>query len=96
MKADFPSESAQMLAGSTGGNAELPDGTPLLLSAQQAATALGLGTRTVWSYTKREAIPSLRIGRRVMYRPSELRAWLDLGALTEPGSAARVRKAVRP
>ncbi|MEM1331475.1 MAG: helix-turn-helix domain-containing protein [Planctomycetota bacterium] len=68
---------------------------PLLLDARRAAQMLSIAERTLWSLTKCDAIPSHRIGRRVLYRPAELSLWLDLGAPTEPGSAARVRVAAR-
>lgn len=68
---------------------------PLAVNAETAAKMLGIGTRSLWSFTACDAVPHVRIGRSVRYRPDELRAWLDLGAPTEPGSAEAVRSAMR-
>jgi excisionase family DNA binding protein len=90
-----PQESARMLAGSTGGTMT-PNGIPVLLvKARDAAAMLGIGERTLWSLTKRGAVPSRRIGRAVRYPVAELRAWLDAGCPTEPGAAEGVRAAMR-
>lgn len=67
---------------------------PLLIDAKTAAAALSIGSRTLWTLTRCEAIPSVRIGRRVLYRPGELAAWLDAGAPHEPGAAERVRRMI--
>lgn len=67
----------------------------LLIDAKAAARVLALGSRTLWTLTKCNAVPARRIGRAVRYCPAELRAWIALGCPTEPGSAERVRKAVR-
>lgn len=69
--------------------------TPLLIDAKAAAAMLAIGARTLWSLTKCSAIPSHRIGRAVRYCPDELRAWVAAGCPTEPGSAERVRAAMR-
>jgi excisionase family DNA binding protein len=62
----------------------------LLLDAPEAARRLGIGTRTLWRLTKCKAVPSLRIGRRVLYSPSALAAWIDAGAPEAPGAALRL------
>lgn len=91
---ESPRESARTLAGSTGGTNELSQHTQLLIDTKAAAAMLALGTRTLWTLTKCNAIPSRHIGRSVRYCPSELRAWISAGCPTEPGSADRVRKGV--
>ena len=68
---------------------------PLLIGNRDAACMLGIGARTLWSITKCKAIPSRKIGSRVLYSPDELRAWISLGCPTEPGAADRVTKAMR-
>jgi len=50
---------------------------PLLLNARNAARALAISTRKLWELTNCRDIPSVRIGRRVLYDPSDLRAWID-------------------
>ena len=49
----------------------------LLLNARDAARALSISTRKLWELTNCREIPSVRIGRRVLYDPSDLRAWVD-------------------
>jgi predicted DNA-binding transcriptional regulator AlpA len=58
----------------------------LAVRPREAARILGIGVRMLWSNTSpRGEIPSIRIGRAVLYRPSDLDAWL----------AAHASKAVR-
>lgn len=66
-----------------------------LLSVKETCDLLGCGRRWLWSATNRGAIPCVRLGRSVRYRSDELRAWLDAGAPSEPGSADRVRAMMR-
>jgi excisionase family DNA binding protein len=54
-----------------------PMKNPLLIPAREAARLLSVSERTVWTLTKDGAIPCLRIGRRVLYDPGDLRAWID-------------------
>ena len=74
-------------------------GTALAWHSRDAARELCISPRMLWTLTACGAIPVVRIGRAVRYRPDELKAWLDAGAPTEPNSAERVRasmKAVTP
>jgi excisionase family DNA binding protein len=48
-----------------------------LLSVQQAARLLGLSPRTIYNFAGQQRIPVQRVGRRVMFRPSALEAWLN-------------------
>lgn len=66
-----------------------------LLTAPEAAESLRLGKRRLWSLSKCEALPSLKIGRSRRYNPIELDAWVALGGPTDPGAAARVRQSIR-
>ena len=68
---------------------------PMLINAASAAVVLGIGTRTLWSLTNRSAIPSVRIGTRVLYRPAHLAAWLDAGAPNGPGAADKLLRDLR-
>jgi len=73
-----------------------PDvGHPLAIRGIAAAARLGLSERVVWSLCRCEALPHVRCGRALLFRPDELAAWLDAGAPTEPGAAKRVRAAMR-
>ncbi|MBL7141308.1 MAG: helix-turn-helix domain-containing protein [Planctomycetes bacterium] len=50
---------------------------PLLLNAKQTAAALGISPRKLWELTNRGEAPCVRIGRRVLYDPRDLAAWID-------------------
>lgn len=52
--------------------------TPVaLLSVSQAAKSLGIGRRLLWSLTAGGELPAVRIGRRVLYDPADLAAFID-------------------
>jgi excisionase family DNA binding protein len=48
----------------------------LLLSAKEAAKALGISTRTLHTLTADNVVPSVRIGRRRLYSRTALVAWV--------------------
>lgn len=88
-------ETTRTLAGSTGDKKNTTEYAPMLVNARKAATMLDIGSRSLWSYTNCNAIPSRRIGRAVRYCPIELRAWIAQGCPTTPGSANRVREWIK-
>lgn len=49
---------------------------PLALRPRDAAKALGIGQRHLWSLTNRGEIPHVRVGRAVLYPIIELERWL--------------------
>ncbi|MCL4190694.1 MAG: helix-turn-helix domain-containing protein [Thermoguttaceae bacterium] len=50
----------------------------LLLSAREAAKAMAVCEKTLWSNTQpRGTIPCVRIGARVLYAVDDLRAWIE-------------------
>lgn len=52
-------------------------GTPrLALRPKEAARALGISERLLWSLTNRGEVPHLRMGRAVVYPIAALEAWL--------------------
>lgn len=62
------------------------DGTPAILKSQpilldnnEAAAYVGITPRTleVWRCVKRHAIPYIKVGRLVKYRPADLDAFLE-------------------
>lgn len=61
-----------------GPSTEVPPGetTRLALRPREAARALGIGERLLWSMTNRGEIPHARIGRAVVYPVAELQCWL--------------------
>lgn len=66
---------------------------PLLIDSEAAARLLGISERALWTWTKRKAIPSRKLGRCVRYVPDELRAWIGAGCPTTPNAATRLRLA---
>lgn len=50
--------------------------TRLSLRPREAAEALGISERTLWSLTKCGDIPHVKAGRIVLYRIADLDAWL--------------------
>jgi hypothetical protein len=51
--------------------------TKLLLHARDAAEALSISTRTLWTLTQpRGPIPAVRLGCRVLYDPTALGRWI--------------------
>lgn len=50
---------------------------PLLLKPADAARALSLSPRKLWSLTAGGEIPCVRIGKAVRYDLADLRAWIE-------------------
>lgn len=48
----------------------------LALRPKEAATALGISERKLWSLTASNEIPHCRIGRAILYPTDQLREWL--------------------
>jgi excisionase family DNA binding protein len=49
----------------------------LLVDARTAAKMLGVCQRTLWRLTDIGELPHVRIGRRVLYCPQQLREWVE-------------------
>jgi excisionase family DNA binding protein len=49
----------------------------LLWKAPEAAQALGISERSLWTLTQQGVIPHVKIGRSVRYAPGDLRAWIE-------------------
>jgi len=75
---------------STPGPAPALPPTALALRPREAAKALGIGERMLWSLTApRGKIQSIRVGSCVLYPVTGLQAWLDRQAqATSEGGAA--------
>lgn len=54
-----------------------PDVPCLSLRPRDAALALGIGERLLWSMTNRGEVPHTRLGRTVVYPVAALEAWLS-------------------
>ena len=73
------SASASTTAGLVG------DIAPLLLTSRQAATALAICSRTLWSLKNKGEIPCVKVGGLVRFSPDDLREWIKMH--TEGGVA---------
>ena len=49
----------------------------LLLRAQDAAKALAISPRLLWTLSNRGEIPVVKIGRSVRYAPQDLQRWIE-------------------
>jgi hypothetical protein len=50
----------------------------LLVDAREAAAALGVCEKTLWTHTRpRGTIPCIRIGKRTLYSVRDLERWID-------------------
>ena len=49
----------------------------LLLKSPQAAEALAISPRTLWSMTNSGELPCVRFGGSVRYSADDLRAWIE-------------------
>ena len=54
-----------------------PQETILLIGVKEAAKALGISDRTLWTFTQRGELPHVKIGSRVLYPLSDLQKWID-------------------
>jgi excisionase family DNA binding protein len=54
----------------------IPTTPKLALRPKEAAVALGIGARLLWSLTNQRLIPHVRLGKRILYPVSELDRWL--------------------
>jgi excisionase family DNA binding protein len=57
-----------------------PDKPRLALRPREAAKALGVSERLLWTWTDRGLIPHMRIGKVVVYPVDSLREWLKKNA----------------
>lgn len=56
---------------------QLPDDSQrLALRPREAARALGISERMLWSMTNRGEVPHIRVGRAILYPVDALRTWL--------------------
>jgi excisionase family DNA binding protein len=65
----------------------------ILLKPREAAASLGISARLLWSMTKAEQIPHVRIGRLVRYSTTSLQEWI---AKIETGKQPEMSSHIRP
>ncbi|HWY87154.1 MAG TPA: helix-turn-helix domain-containing protein [Gemmataceae bacterium] len=58
-------------------NDEIAPVPRLLLKPGDAARALGISIRLLWSLTRDGTIPAVRLGRAVRYSPAALAEWVS-------------------
>ena len=53
---------------------------PMMMTADEIATCLGISSRTVWRLKAKGDLPkSVKIGRAVRWRKSDILAWIEQG-----------------
>jgi excisionase family DNA binding protein len=57
----------------------------LSLRPREAARALGISERSLWTLTKANEVPHTRLGKSVLYPVDALRRWLDARANGQGG-----------
>jgi len=63
---------------------------PLLLTTREAAKAIQICEKTLWSLTDpRGPIRCVRIGRAVRYDPADLSAWIESAKSASPQAEAK-------
>jgi excisionase family DNA binding protein len=58
-----------------------------LISAEEAARALGVKVRTVYSWVDRGRIPFVKVGAALRFRPSALENWIREREYSPPARA---------
>jgi excisionase family DNA binding protein len=48
-----------------------------LMDVDTAASLLKLSRQTLYTWVSQKRIPHLKVGRRTMFAPREIKAWLD-------------------
>ncbi len=51
--------------------------TPMLVNATTAARMLAISPRLLWTLTNTREVPSVRVGRRILYSVESLREWVQ-------------------
>ena len=73
-----------------------PPADPLWVGERDAAALLGVSVRTLLNLRKRDGLPFVPVAARVLYRPTDLAAWVEgrrtavvaAGAMHAAGPAA--------
>jgi excisionase family DNA binding protein len=62
---------------------------PLLMSLKEAAQALSLSERTIWTLVHTGELPHVRVGRRLLFSRAALQSWIERQESTgDPNSRA--------
>ncbi len=58
-------------------NSQAETPAKLLINSREAAKALGISERKLWSMTQASQIPVVRLGRSVRYSVRTLESWIE-------------------
>lgn len=64
-------------------NNQLPN--TLAMRPREAAKAIGVSERTLWTWTHNNEIPHIRMGKAILYPINGLRKWLESKANGQGG-----------
>ncbi|GHO91012.1 hypothetical protein KSF_010600 [Reticulibacter mediterranei] len=56
---------------------DTPQEQPLLITVEQTAKLLSLGTTKTWELIAQEGLPVVRLGRAVRVNPKRLEKWVE-------------------
>lgn len=59
----------------------------LTVNAVEAAEMLGISERTLWKWTREKRIPSVKVGRRVLYSVEALRRFINGNVVNDNDAA---------
>jgi excisionase family DNA binding protein len=59
--------------------------TPMLMTTRDLARSLRMSERAIFTLRKESGLPSVRLGKSVRFRPSDVQEWL--AARAAPGGA---------
>jgi excisionase family DNA binding protein len=59
-----------------------------LLGVEEVAGLLGVSRFTIYSWAAKRRLPAVKVGSRLMFRPSEIRRWVDSRSQPADGSGA--------
>ncbi len=67
-------------------NEPVPTSAKGMLSVQETALRTGLSRHTIYAWVHQRRIPHAKVGRRVLFEPTEIGQWLE-GCKVRPGAA---------
>lgn len=60
-----------------------------LIDVSLVAEALGVAPKRVYELASRNLLPSVRLGRQIKFRASQIQAWIEAGGVKLPGGWRR-------
>lgn len=59
-----------------------------LLDVEEVAALLGVSRFTIYSWAAKRRLPAIKVGSRLMFRPSEIQRWVDRRSQPVGGESA--------